>query len=170
METLMEISNADVGEESKKTAFTIREAARAVMFDGGKVALLFVSAQNYHKLPGGGLEGGESVEDALRRELLEETGCKARVTGDIGMIVERRESSGMLQKSYCFLAKVTEKVGEPRFDSGEIGDGFKLVWMGLDDAIAAVERARPSIYTGKFIVKRDAAFLRKAKELLARNH
>jgi len=170
MEMLMEISNADVGEERKEAVFTTREAARAVMFDGDKVALLFVSTQNYHKLPGGGLEPGESVEDALRRELMEETGCKAKVTADVGMIVERRESSGVLQKSYCFLAQVTEKVEEPKFDIGEIGEGFKLVWMGIDDAIASVERAKPVLYNAKFIVKRDAAFLRKAKELLAHNH
>ena len=69
-----------------------REGAYAVAFDGlGRVALVEAPAARTKErrlfLPGGGIEPGESREDCVRRECLEETGLAARVgaylcTGD----------------------------------------------------------------------------------------
>ena len=55
-----------------------RKAVRAVVFDDeNKVALINVLNRSYYKLPGGGIEESESMEDALKRECLEEIGSSA---------------------------------------------------------------------------------------------
>ena len=48
-------------------------SSRAVLVDGDDVLVVRGPGGN-HVMPGGRLEAGESTEDALRRELLEETG------------------------------------------------------------------------------------------------
>ena len=48
-------------------------SSRAVLIDGDDVLVVRDPGGN-HVMPGGRLEAGESTEDALRRELLEETG------------------------------------------------------------------------------------------------
>ncbi len=50
-----------------------RTAARGVILREGKLLMIHTDRGDY-KFPGGGVEPGESLEAALRRELLEETG------------------------------------------------------------------------------------------------
>jgi ADP-ribose pyrophosphatase YjhB (NUDIX family) len=49
-------------------------SARAVVFKGSRVVVVRQNDGVAHIEPGGGIEPGESVEDAVRREVLEETG------------------------------------------------------------------------------------------------
>src|SRR6266542_5275716 len=73
-----------------------RNAARAVLCnDQGEVYLLKMSTRNYHKLPGGGVNAGEQLKDALYRELLEEVGCPAEIQDELGEVIEYRNSEEM---------------------------------------------------------------------------
>jgi len=146
-----------------------RRASRAVVFDKDKnVALLNVTKNNYHKLPGGGIEEGESIDAALRRELLEEIGCAVENVRELGIIEEYRGKFELHQISYCFIADLSGEKGEPNFDEGEIEDGFKPEWLSLEDAIRTLEgETGVEDYEGKFIRVRDLALLEEARDLLA---
>ena len=146
--------------------FRKRESTRAVVSDeSGKIALLRVGLYNYHKLPGGGVDEGEDVPTALERELLEEIGCKAEVTGDIGEIIEYRNQFELEQISYCFVATQIGEKGEPDFTEKELREQFSVVWTdNIDSAIALLEQDKPINYEGRFIQKRDLTLLRAAKE------
>ena len=162
MELLKEIKDKEFpGDES---ALKVREASRAVLFDkDGLIPLLFVSKYNYHKLPGGGIEDGEDKAKALVREVLEEVGSKIEITGELGKIIEFRSRWNLKQISYCYYGKIISK-GEPDFTEKELSQGFKLVWLSLNEAISKVENDRPENYEGSFIQKRDIIFLKKVKQ------
>ena len=143
-----------------------RSAARAIVFDDdGLMPLMFVSKFNYHKLPGGGIDKGESQKEACKRELLEEAGCKITIGKEVGIVTERREKWNFDQTSYCFLGKVVKKEDQ-HLEKSEIDEGFKLMWVSLDDAIRILKKDKPQNYEGKFIQQRDLAFLEEAKKLI----
>jgi 8-oxo-dGTP diphosphatase len=143
-----------------------RRASRAVVFDTeGNVALLHATKKNFHKLPGGGIEQGEDIETALRREVSEEIGCAVKNIRELGMVEEFRNQWALHQISYCFLADLDGAKGLPHLEEDEIADGFETVWVGIDDAIKILE-SETSIedYEGKFIQLRDLTLLKEAKE------
>ncbi len=158
------VPNAPVVDTSN---FRKREAARAVVSDStGKVALLRVGLYDYHKLPGGGIDEGEDIPTALERELLEEIGCKAEVTGEVGEIVEYRDQFELVQTSYCFTATQVGEKSDPDFTEKELREQFSIVWADdIDSAIALLQQDEPTNYEGKFIKVRDLTLLKAAKEL-----
>jgi len=144
--------------------FKFRQAARAVVFDGeGKVAPLFVSKKNYHKLPGGGVEKGESIEEALRRECREEIGCEIKITGEIGMTIEHRTKWQVRQEAFCYTAEVVGAKGQPAFTDDEIEDNFSVLWVSLNEAIEILETDQSDDYQWKFIKIRELAFLKEVR-------
>jgi 8-oxo-dGTP diphosphatase len=166
MELLKLIRNKDVGFPNKKVKYKIRKTARAVLFYKNKIAILFASKYKYHKLPGGGVENKESIKKALAREIMEETGCTAKIKAEVGKIIEYRDDFKLKQFSYCYFAEVTKKKNKPKFTEDEKPEGFKLQWISLKKAIQILEKDRPESYERKFIVLRDLVFLKKAKEII----
>jgi len=162
------IRDKDVGVDSR-TPFNYkkREAARAVVFDNNKkIALLNVTKKYYHKLPGGGIEEGESIETALRREMLEEIGCSIENIRELGVIEEYRNKIQIHQISYCYIVSVVGSKGSPNFVGDEIDDGFQPEWMNLKEAIKTLEgEVNVESYEGKFIRTRDLIFLKEAAKL-----
>ncbi len=69
-----------------------RQAVKVVLFDDdGKIALVGRSGR---LLPGGGVEEGESLEDAAKRECMEEVGCRIVLGDTIGYATDFRERRG----------------------------------------------------------------------------
>jgi 8-oxo-dGTP diphosphatase len=171
MQTLLVIHEADIDPQMKDLnpiGFSERLAARAVVLDeSGGAALLRVGNKGYHKLPGGGVEPGENMQQALMRELLEEIGCEVNVTAVIGAVIEYRDQWQMKQTSECYLAQKKGEPQSPSFTAEEISDGFEIVWMhSIDDAISIIEQDNPTDYDGRFIQCRDMALLKAAKKLV----
>ena len=164
MKLLAKLTDKDIGSETpEKPNPRIRRAARAVLFDGDKVALLHVSKHNYDKLPGGGIEPGEEITAALQRELLEETGCEATVLREIGRISEHRARLRLIQHSYCFVARVKKNHHRLALTKKERNEGFKLRWISPNEAIQLLATSTTKDYEGKFICHRDRIFLEHAR-------
>jgi 8-oxo-dGTP pyrophosphatase MutT (NUDIX family) len=159
-----EIDGSDVFPERK--SYKERRAARAVLKDDeGKVALMHASKRKYYKLPGGGIDEDEDALAALTRELLEETGCSARVVAELGIVEEWRDEDKLHQISYAYQAIKVGKPVELNLTDSELDEGFELVWVhDINEAIKLVENAvdDPDVRVS-FMTKRDAAILRSAK-------
>ncbi len=168
MKLIKTIRDADLGMDvPEPAAYEERKAARAVVFDThGKVALLNVTRRHYHKLPGGEIEKGESIEAAVKREALEEIGCSIENLRELGIVEEYRNKLGLHQISYCFFAGVAGEKGAQRLEAEEIADGHEPVWLGIEQAIQILEsESGVENYEGKFIRVRDLAFLEAAAGL-----
>lgn len=171
MKRLLTIYESDIYPEKENINskdFKERSAARAVVLnDKNQIALLKANTYGYHKLPGGGVESGENMQLALKRELLEEIGCAANIIADVGEVIEYRDKWGLKQTSHCYLAKQVGKQQAPSFTQSEIDEGFEIVWTdNIKSAIDLVEHDHPQNYDGLFIQRRDITLLRAATEFI----
>ena len=78
------------------------------------------------ELPGGGKEDGEAPEDAIARELLEETGY----VGDIQFVTQVYSCGYSTMRRYAFVATNCKLIGEQNLDEYEDVD---VELMALDE-------------------------------------
>lgn len=161
------VLNPEGATDAEVRGWRVREAARAVVRDkDGLVALLHVTKDGYYKLPGGGIDEGEEVLDALRRECLEEIGCEIDVRGEVGSVVEHRKMHQLEQASYCYLADVKGEKSAPAFTDDERARGFAIVWMPYEAALEAVSKLAGNEPESVYISKRDSILLQAAGSLM----
>ena len=166
MEQIAFINIENVSEEEVKD-FWIRESARAIVFDSDNlVAMLHATKTFYYKLPGGGIEAGETNEIALRRECKEEIGCDVEIIKELGSTLEYRKKYKLKQISYCYIAKVKGEKGTPKLEKDEEAEGFETVWLPIEEALQKVIESKPTIYEGQYMNARDIALLKQAIKIL----
>ncbi|XKT74788.1 MAG: NUDIX domain-containing protein [Patescibacteria group bacterium UBA2163] len=172
MKILAELTEKSLGiepaEEILEKEYRLRKSARAVLVnDKGEVSLQNVSRLGFYKLPGGGVELGETEEDALRREVHEEVGCAITDIHELGVVMQYFTRPRLLHIAYGYLAQVDGAVGEPSFEEGEIADGMKPLWCSFEEARTYIDPTQPlDHYEGQFIRKRERIFLDEAARQL----
>lgn len=116
-----------------------RTAARAIVRDGERY-LLIAGKYGDHKFPGGGVEPGETLEDALIREVREETGYPVRKsTIRAGYVVHERRrgtTADILEMdSHYFFCEVEPDPGAQDLDDYEAAEGYRVVWLSLPETM-----------------------------------
>ena len=169
MDLITKITDKDIGEEEiEMKSPTTRTAVRILLFDNNdRIAILHKKIKNEYKLIGGGVDEGESLEEALKRETLEESGCKCTDISYIGYLEEYRSKMNFYQKSHIYVGKVLENTNHLYLTTKEKEEGSELCWIEPKEALeiikASYNKIKPSkysnVYSTKFIVKREIAIL-----------
>ena len=171
---ICKITDKDIGEMPIKMSNPrLRLGARGIVIrEDGKIAIFNKSNKNEYKLPGGGLEGEEKSEEAFKREVLEETGCKVEIIEFLGTTEEYKSLNNFKQISYVFVGKVLKDTKQLNVTEKEKEEGAKLLWETPKKALELITKSYnelvaskyESVYATKFVVLRDRKILEKWME------
>ena len=166
---LIKITDEDIGEVSKDMNNPrLRLGARGIAIrEDGKIAIFNKSNKNEYKLPGGGIGDDENPEEAFKREVLEETGCKVEIINKLGTTEEYKTLDNFKQISYIFVGKVVEDTKQLNVTQKEKDEGAKLIWETPENALKVITESYDklvaskyeSVYHTRFIVLRDRKIL-----------
>lgn len=170
MKVLAEISEGTLGlsDEYEKLgeSYRLRKSARAILFNNeGCIATQYLNTYNFHKLPGGGVEKDELVEDTLKREVTEEVGCNLEIVRPVGMVIEYRNKYKLIHISYCYVANVLGKIGDSHLGGFEIKEGQETLWLPPLEVLEKMKSDKPVKFESYFILKREISFLEEYTRL-----
>lgn len=145
----------------------VRPSARGIIIRDGRIAMVHSRKYDYYAFPGGGIDRDESGEDALIREIREETGLEVipESIREYGLIV-RKEKGAIddlfIQENYYYLCDVGDHVLGQELSGYEIDEDYELSWMDPDDAV----QANLEHFHGKLSGEEWAAHLFRREEAL----
>lgn len=123
-----------------------RPSVRGIIIKDGKVAMMHSLKYAYYKLPGGGIEAGESYEDTLVREVREESGLVVKKEsiqkfGYVYRIEKGRIENIFIQENFYFLCDVENTKVSQELDEYEEDEIFTLEFVTPECAIHVNENA-----------------------------
>lgn len=148
-----------------------RPSARAIIFNGDKLALVYADKEKYYKFPGGGIHDDEDKKQALIREVKEEVGLNVipESIEEFGSVLRRQKSDRdddtvFEQENYYYLCKVDDAAGSQNLDEYEKDAGFKLVYSGIDEAIKVNGEYRSNVFFNEVMIAREKRVLEIIKD------
>lgn len=140
-----------------------RQAVRGlVVTPDEKVLVMTYGKYDFSVLPGGGLEEGETLEQACRREILEETGFQCRWISQLCQIDDYRKNEQLLQIHYGFVAGVSESKLAQNLDEDEKSDKVYLELLTLEELDKRFSSKQPHTEQQKLLRQRDKLILQEA--------
>lgn len=149
-----------------------RNIARAIVFDD-EGYFYFVRADRddlfgkvtHIETPGGGVESGEDLEEAIRRELSEELGVDVEVLCKIGTVSDYYNVIKRHNISNYFLCRV-KSWGDKHMTEAEINEfHLNTLKFTYEEAVNAYEDHKDS-RIGRLIAQRELPILKRAQKLL----
>ncbi|WP_258548801.1 NUDIX domain-containing protein [Thalassospira profundimaris] len=118
-------------------SYNVQDCSYAVIRNGeGKFAV--ARTPKGIVLLGGGVEHGESEQDALYREAYEESGYRINIVSRLGFASQyvNNPAKGRyrLKRGTFFECELREKLGPP------VDDDHELIWLSYEDAHASLIR------------------------------
>ena len=158
MKLIAEITDKEIlGTEGLSSAEP-RYTARAIVKNGDLYAVMYAEKFNLYSLPGGGIDDDEDIITALKREILEETGCTCGKITDLGIVKENRAKADYTQCSYYYVVEANS-MGTPQLTAAEKNNKTELQWHTLSEMIKLINDIEPSTYQQQYLKARDVAAL-----------
>jgi 8-oxo-dGTP pyrophosphatase MutT (NUDIX family) len=126
-----------------KSKIILRNAVRAIILRENNILMVLLGKTNEYKFPGGGIEENEEIEEALKREVLEETGCNViKIIKKIGIITEygiALEDKNNIFKmiSEYYIVNIDNSQIDQKLDNYEKELLFKPCWTEIEIAYKA---------------------------------
>ncbi len=148
----------------KEGPFLTRRVARAFVFEDGRLFIHLIRRDDlfgkatYPETPGGGVKPGESYEEAIFRECLEELGQEVEVLCYLGEVEDEYALIGRKNLNRFFLCRAKGKPVERHLVSK--GDSLiaETLFLTLEEAIRLYEsNASTPIY--ELVKRRELPFL-----------
>jgi 8-oxo-dGTP pyrophosphatase MutT (NUDIX family) len=168
----MKIINKLIDDQYDKSTIThTRKIARAILLnEENKVCLLHVLGdddfghRDYYETPGGGVNENELIEEAVIREIKEETGYNSYIIQELGIVEDYYNLIHRHNVNHYYLLKTTsyEKEELEEYEKGIIDC---KVWVDIDTAISLYENMNKEKL--EILVKnRELPILKMVKEIL----
>lgn len=152
----------------------IRLCARAVVVDQeNNIALIKLHGRdifgdrNYYELPGGGVQEGEELLQACKREMREEIACETELVAEIGEVHDYYNLIKRRNYSYYYLLKKVKSLPSQHLEEYEKKMIEKVVWVPIDTAIELM-KSNPNKEVGKLVKQRELPILLLAKEIIGK--
>ena len=117
-----------------------RPSVRGIIIRDGKIAMMHSLRYNYYKLPGGGIEGEETLEETLIREVREESGLvvipdSIKEFGYVRRIEKGKIDDIFIQENFYFICEAKDELVAQELDDYEADEKFTLEFVSIDEAI-----------------------------------
>ncbi|MBQ8201936.1 MAG: GNAT family N-acetyltransferase [Clostridia bacterium] len=160
MRRLKTLTDLDIlGQPGLSTA-SPRLTARAILRNPSRLyAVMYAPDFDLYSLPGGGVEEGEDIETALRREVAEETGCSIESIEPLGFVDENRAHANYTQRSFYYIVTTRDETLRPHLTDTEQAHGTQALWCTLSEAWEHISTPVFELPQQKFLQARDMAAL-----------
>ncbi|MCC2495183.1 NUDIX hydrolase [Bacillus cereus] len=110
------ISKLTFGSKKINVHYTLRPSYYAIIFQSSSSKIAVIQKGDRYFLPGGGMEGNETKEECLHRELLEELGWAIEIEQYIGNAMRyfyaEKEDIYYLNDGFFYIANMVQKQTE----------------------------------------------------------
>ncbi len=137
-----------------------RITARAILKNpNGRYAIMYSEKFNLYSLPGGGVEPGEDIADAIQREIWEETGCSITSMQLLGYVEENRAHCDYTQINHYFVLETDDLDFEQHLTENEVKNKTTVMWLNAEETYHHIASPQHDTNQRKFLQARDVAAL-----------
>lgn len=154
-------------EATRSTMSQPRNAVRGILFDQnrGMILVQYLPSWDITTFPGGGVNDNETIEDAMIREFLEETGYEVEIIDHLVTVEEWRSGDGFHQLNHCYLLADLSKQKD-QLTQAELSYGLKNNWLEMEKCFLMFVENDNLLTNLDFIKKRDAIFVQAFRQYI----